>query len=183
MVSYGHLGPAPRMGDSAYGPVCPECGGRKAKQAHRCMSCRRAAAIPEDEQWRRWLGRNRERLAIAARETFRALPAEERAAKLARLAEWKRAHPDRVRATARRAKQRRRGMTRLDSAFAEILRADPCSYCGAPGEHGDHIVAIASGGEVGWVNLTSACATCNHAKSSRSLLQFLRERATCLPSG
>lgn len=60
--------------------------------------------------------------------------------------------------------------------YVEILRGDPCSYCGALMEHIDHIQAVASGGSGDWTNLTAACAACNHRKGTRDLLDFLMDR-------
>jgi 5-methylcytosine-specific restriction endonuclease McrA len=61
-------------------------------------------------------------------------------------------------------------------AYIEILRRDPCSYCGAPWEHTDHIRPVANGGAGDWTNLTSACARCNHAKHTHDLLTFMEMR-------
>jgi 5-methylcytosine-specific restriction endonuclease McrA len=74
---------------------------------------------------------------------------------------------------------RRKGLDVPDetsAAYALILRGDPCSYCGAPMEHVDHIHPLASGGTGAWDNLTAACAACNHSKQTRSLLEFMLAR-------
>lgn len=88
-------------------------------------------------------------------------------------------HPERVLANARRQKFKRRGEEpSLESReYIELLKADPCSYCGEPMEHVDHIVARAEWG-IGWSqweNLTSACQQCNCQKNARPLLSFLLE--------
>jgi 5-methylcytosine-specific restriction endonuclease McrA len=57
--------------------------------------------------------------------------------------------------------------------YVAIIRKDPCSYCGAPMEHVDHIVPFAAGGPTDWTNLTPACARCNLRKNSKDLLFFL----------
>jgi len=57
--------------------------------------------------------------------------------------------------------------------YRDVLRADPCAYCGAAGGTLDHIVALAIGGTNHWSNLSGACASCNHAKDSRPLIWFL----------
>lgn len=57
--------------------------------------------------------------------------------------------------------------------YVTIIRGDPCSYCGAPMEHVDHIVPFAAGGPTDWTNLAPSCAGCNHRKSDRPLLLFL----------
>jgi HNH endonuclease len=61
--------------------------------------------------------------------------------------------------------------------YVAIIKGDPCSYCGAPMEHVDHIVPFSAGGPTDWENLAPACARCNHRKSSKSLVFFLLERA------
>jgi 5-methylcytosine-specific restriction endonuclease McrA len=161
----------PRKGDPEWGPVCA-CGGPKSKKARRCMACRRASAKTKQQQWRDWYGRNRERVAATQR-VRRAADPVLAAQSLAGLAEWRKAHPEQVAATLRRAKHRRRRMSRLDSEYAETLYRDPCSYCGGGAEHADHIRAVSKGGGAGWENLTASCARCNHAKSARPLLAFL----------
>lgn len=82
----------------------------------------------------------------------------------------------RVQRSARWRNQTERNLADRDSFTAEsrdyvpIIMADPCAYCGAPTKHVDHIDA---GGDSHWTNLTGACASCNSAKHSRSLLGHL----------
>jgi hypothetical protein len=58
--------------------------------------------------------------------------------------------------------------------FRDVLRRDPCAYCGAPiGGTLDHIEARATGGRDELANLTGSCANCNTRKGMRSLLAFL----------
>ncbi len=57
--------------------------------------------------------------------------------------------------------------------YVRILLSDPCSYCGAPMRHVDHITALARGGSGEWNNLTAACSACNFSKSASSVLEFL----------
>lgn len=61
-------------------------------------------------------------------------------------------------------------------AYVEIIRADPCVYCGAPCEHVDHIRAVGRGGAGDWRNLAPACASCNLSKLTRDVLEFMLER-------
>jgi len=72
---------------------------------------------------------------------------------------------------------RERGMAhpcRDTVAYEAVLRADPCSYCGAAGRQQiDHIVPVAAGGANRWMNLTAACRRCNREKSARSLFAHL----------
>lgn len=66
----------------------------------------------------------------------------------------------------------------LSAQYAEMIRFDPCSYCGASGPNErDHIQPRARGGADHWSNLTAACAACNYAKRARPLLAFLCEGA------
>ena len=89
-------------------------------------------------------------------------------------------HPDRRLATDRACRARRAGAERGDrtmrkqtAEFAELIRMDPCAYCGAKSETVDHIVAISLGGEHTWTNLTGACHACNSGKRSRDVLSYL----------
>ncbi len=61
-----------------------------------------------------------------------------------------------------------------ETLYLGALRGDPCSYCSAPNEQLDHIVARARGGANSWENLTASCGPCNNRKGSRPLLMFLR---------
>jgi 5-methylcytosine-specific restriction endonuclease McrA len=60
--------------------------------------------------------------------------------------------------------------------YCEILERDPCSYHVGPGGTIDHVVAIKTGGDSSWDNLTSACHACNAAKGKKSLLAFMLYR-------
>lgn len=69
---------------------------------------------------------------------------------------------------------------RLVGAYKKLLLQDPCSYCGAPADVQDHIVARRRGGTNEWDNLTGSCTYCNTFKSARSLLGFLGYRRSGL---
>jgi 5-methylcytosine-specific restriction endonuclease McrA len=68
--------------------------------------------------------------------------------------------------------------------FLSVLRSDPCSYCGGPAGHVDHIDPLSRGGD-GSVdggdgsvdNLTATCKSCNSSKMTSSLLMFLIRKA------
>ena len=47
-----------------------------------------------------------------------------------------------------------------------------CSYCGAPAQEIDHIIARANGGSNSTYNLTPACKKCNKLKSNLTLKDF-----------
>lgn len=63
-------------------------------------------------------------------------------------------------------------------AIKDVLRYDPCAYCGGPSGTVDHIVPTAERSryrrvESGWPNLTGACEPCNRRKRNLPLLDFL----------
>lgn len=57
--------------------------------------------------------------------------------------------------------------------YAMIIARDPCSYCGNPTEHSDHIEPVSLGGDDRWTNIAPSCGRCNVSKHSRRLLAFL----------
>jgi len=57
-------------------------------------------------------------------------------------------------------------------SFYAKVRSGPCVYCGAPGEHVDHVIPLSRGGIEHPSNLVSACGPCNHSKRSRLLWQW-----------
>lgn len=60
-------------------------------------------------------------------------------------------------------------------AYREVLKCDPCSYCGEhdPESHVDHIDPLSGRGRDDWENLTAACRKCNSAKKNKPLLTVL----------
>ncbi len=93
------------------------------------------------------------------------------------LATWRRKNRDRLCEGHSRRRSRQKFASpeeREDTiSFMEVLRNDPCSYCGLPMDHVDHIVPLDSGGEHHWTNMTAACANCNLRKHTKGLLHFL----------
>ena len=66
-------------------------------------------------------------------------------------------------------------------SWKNLMRRDPCAYCGRRGGTVDHIVAklrktIKPQPLQKWTNYTGACFECNVAKGSTSLLLFLLSR-------
>jgi hypothetical protein len=62
----------------------------------------------------------------------------------------------------------------LAQEYADVLRRDPCSYCGrACAGAVDHVDALFVGGEHDWPNLTAACRSCNSSKARGRLLAWL----------
>lgn len=62
--------------------------------------------------------------------------------------------------------------------WMEVLRSDPCAYCGDAMREWDHIEprtrwyeGVPGWNE--WSNLTASCKSCNRRKNARSLLSFL----------
>lgn len=90
---------------------------------------------------------------------------------------WNTANRDRAnRRMLRKWHERRRvPFTAAGWAYAEVLRHDPCAYCGSVAGEVDHIVPVAGGGDGDWENLTAACRSCNARKNAQSLLGFLVE--------
>ena len=61
----------------------------------------------------------------------------------------------------------------LAEPWRDVIRRDPCPYCGNPGGTLDHIEARAAGGLDNVANLTGSCRRCNNRKGTRSLLHHL----------
>lgn len=85
--------------------------------------------------------------------------------------------PERSAVFARTRRARKLGAPQGDpqetQAYLAIIMSDPCSYCGAPAQHADHIVPLSRSGAEAWDNFTPACASCNCRKSNSDLLTFL----------
>jgi 5-methylcytosine-specific restriction endonuclease McrA len=135
---------------------------------------------------RRYYEENRERIIAAVGERQAARKEEKRAYDRERYlankqkvrdqnAAWEARNPEKVRARTRFKNHRRRGATPDEAAqdYMHILQVDPCSYCGGPMEHVDHIDPISRGGTGDWSNLTAACQSCNYSKNDRPLLLAL----------
>lgn len=61
----------------------------------------------------------------------------------------------------------------------DVVRADPCCWCGAPPEDPtvEHVVPRGCGGSESWENKVGACRRCNHERGSLSVLDYLAQRA------
>lgn len=78
-------------------------------------------------------------------------------------------------------RQKRRGVfDALTSPYVQIIRHDPCVYCGGPAPTVDHIVPVSKGGTSEWSNLAAACKSCNSSKRDLDLLGFLSRRMGAL---
>ena len=47
-----------------------------------------------------------------------------------------------------------------------------CAYCGSKAETIDHVVPRSRGGEHSWENCVACCATCNHRKADKLLVEL-----------
>jgi len=123
---------------------------------------------------RDWQLRNHDYYLAKMRAYYASLPIEEKRAK--RRA-WRENNRERYRENAR-SDQRRRSVGRSQESvdYAEILRRDPCSYCGGEGGVIEHIDSLKAGGTNEWANLTGSCARCNGRKRTKTLLLFLLTR-------
>lgn len=85
---------------------------------------------------------------------------------------------ERNRRNAKVQKAKRRGAPYTPEAleYIEILKGDPCVYCGKHYETTEHIVAVSKGGTGDWDNLASACGSCNSSKWKKDLLDFMLYR-------
>lgn len=54
----------------------------------------------------------------------------------------------------------------ISAAYRRAIANDFCAYCGAAGEHNDHVFPLAKGGSDHWWNLVRACAPCNKSKAA-----------------
>lgn len=120
---------------------------------------------------RAWEQRNKDAIREAKREARQRNPEPSRE----KQRRWKAANPEKVRMG--NFMRRHRHLDPLALDYLRIINEEPCSYCGAPCQHIDHIVPLANGGDNSWDNLTPACATCNKRKHSRSVLTFMLDLA------
>lgn len=77
------------------------------------------------------------------------------------------------------------GLARLVKLRDRVCRTP---WCGAPIRHGDHVTAVADGGETDATNSQGLCAACNHAKqapgwSARSSPAHRHRVVTTTPTG
>lgn len=142
-------------GYSTFGCRCDECRAYKRERNRQHYAANRAEIIA---QRRDFQVANRAEV-VAKRRVRASKPAAREAGRLSR--------------------HRQRGAAPTPDArrFVPVLLADPCAYCGASGGELDHIEPIVRGGDGDWLNLTSACRSCNASKSDRPLLQFLISNA------
>jgi len=141
-----------------------------------------------------WREAHPERCAELARQTYK----NNRVRVIARSQQWKKDNAERVKELSDEGRARRKaadpagykaivdasnwrrrhgGKDAETVAWLEIIRHDPCCYCGDAGGTVDHIEASSKGGPNHWTNYASACRSCNTGKHTRSLLTFLVKRS------
>lgn len=123
----------------------------------------------------RWADENRAHV----EEYRRARYARERDEAIEAATAWAKANPEKHRLSRMAYKNRKRGarMAPIDKDYAAVLAHDPCSYCGADAGEVDHIDPLYATPDSSWLNLTSACRSCNASKNTKPLLVFLAQRA------
>jgi 5-methylcytosine-specific restriction endonuclease McrA len=167
--------PADRV-TQAYRPDCKACRATARRMAYAARSAEKveadrvahAASFKRHEHSRRAMAT---RWAAEHPERIREIRAEASQ-------RFRRADPDRARRLSRdQQRVRRFGRRGVDRLYADVLRGDPCSYCGGPSATIDHIIPINAEGANSWGNLTAACVSCNSSKRTDPLLHYLLRRA------
>lgn len=146
---------------------------RRDIERRRAQSRAYKRANPERarESVRRSYQKNREQYVAQAREANRRRRRESPGLVNRWNREWRARNPDwRV---AQNASRRANRMNPQAREYVNILRHDPCSYCGSVAGEIDHIEPLAAGGTNEWGNLTAACRSCNAKKNRSSLLAAL----------
>jgi len=134
---------------------------------------RRASTVERDWQKRRANPERYAKFLSQGRESYQRHPltGKEYAYK------WRAENPDAWANIARRRSEAERnapvGDREAADAYADIIRRDPCCYCGGKATAIDHISPIAKGGEGDWLNLAPSCKRCNSRKKDKLLLAFL----------
>lgn len=93
------------------------------------------------------------------------------------VASWAKNNPGKA---AQRAQNRRAKKLAADSGcwfaraqYVDLIRTEPCSFCGTSKSEVDHIDPLTISGDDSWQNLGTACRSCNARKGTMSLLDFL----------
>lgn len=143
----------------------------REEQLAKCKTYVRENAAAVAARKKRWYEANKDRILAAARERYGSESEEWRAARVARLSDWKLRNPEAYRAGKKAAKWRRRGASG-DAAHAQVearvvLWGCRCWLCGEPWREVDHMKPIARGGSNWPANLRPACSGCNRRKHAR----------------
>lgn len=134
--------------------------GRKWREANREQ---------ERERCARYDAANREKRREAIARSREANPDHHRALDKA----WREANPAKRRDIWYRWYEGTQNPSPETLAYIDVLLNDPCSYCGGPAEHLEHIEPRSLGGPHDWTNLTASCGPCNRSKGNRLLLLWM----------
>jgi 5-methylcytosine-specific restriction endonuclease McrA len=100
-------------------------------------------------------------------------PEEARRRSYAATATWRAENRERVQAYKRAAYRRAETADAETRDYIEVIRHDPCVYCGGVSDTVDHIEPVSAGGQNHWTNLAPACRSCNSGKKDHPLLLAL----------
>lgn len=152
---------------------------------HHTAEDRKAARLEDRRKWkvrnpekvaegnRQYRAENREKVRRAVRRSNANYPDRVRR----RQREWREQNPGKVREQTLR--RRRAPLDPEAATYAEALMADPCNYCGSRMNlELEHITPISRGGDSHWMNLATACRSCNAQKNASEPLEFLMRRST-----
>lgn len=87
--------------------------------------------------------------------------------------QWREANPAKMRDAWYRWREATKDPSPETVDYIDALLRDPCSYCGEPMAHIDHIEPRSRGGAHDWTNLTASCGSCNPSKGRHSLLMWM----------
>ncbi len=149
----------------------------RIKETRRLYNAKNKSAV--NEYSRQYHAKNRTERVAKIAEYRRNNPDKLRLAK----SRWNQAHPEAVRAMdmakthRRRTRKRENGVYRIDQGYLVRLLNQPCFYCGENGNMTlDHVVPIARGGTHGIGNLVPACRSCNSSKNDRFITEWKRKK-------
>jgi 5-methylcytosine-specific restriction endonuclease McrA len=154
-----------------YRTECKECIRARQRQYNATHD-----APVRTEYHRAWRAANAERITAWRRDWLAANPDKRRQYQMTSYHR----NPESYRRAMRKRQQLRRGapMDAVAHEWWEIVRHDPCAYCGSRERQSlDHIDALARGGDSHWTNLAAACRNCNSAKQDRTILEHFLHRA------
>ena len=188
------LKPCPRCGKEFW-PWAPRKSGKPADHARKfCCPKQRAKPKPRPERWevacvvcRRTFTTTQTRRKLCAapecRRQHSVLKARARHAadpvrETARVAAYKKAHPDKNLDWGHRRRVRiRNGFVAPVDTLALQESRKTCTYCGcrltATNKTIDHVIAVAAGGAHEAPNLVLACSDCNARKSARPIAEWV----------
>lgn len=123
---------------------------------------------------RAWAQANKDKVNAISRRWRKRNP--QKAAEVAKRSQAKRPQRSREKAARRRALVRQNGVYQVQYQELTRLLSKPCSYCGEPSKHIDHIIPISRGGSHSIGNLTGACAACNLSKGAKFITEWKKGR-------